>query len=363
MFCRFLIHGRILSASTEIGPCRRDHAAVPQERTAPQFIQRHYYNISLAEIQSHFHSFYGTFPTWAWAAVPLRPAPACGTLDPQERNPPTPIAPKGASFYARCPSLRRSGTSPYAKYFYQDMAPIPQDKLDIWHGPMADPALATPVEAAQRFPGRGQGGPGGGLYRGPQRHRLCGQQHLHARRDAGDVRLVVRLALRGPRPALSDLGPGTTTSRPGPSRPTMSSTPPCPGGKRPWGVTHDIMEDIGLGMERLLLQFCKPSDLGYDMSKVGTPSCAAMVCAVGREQLPRPHDPQGGPRRRGHLVQVPLLDGLRPGRGWGSWSSWCPTARQCPRWCRRALFGHCIKEFSNLAAILPSLYAEEKDRL
>ena len=25
---------------------------------------------------------------------------------------------------------------PYAKYFYQDLAPIPQEKLDIWHGPM-----------------------------------------------------------------------------------------------------------------------------------------------------------------------------------------------------------------------------------
>ncbi len=35
---------------------------------------------------------------------------------------------------------------PYAKYFYQDLAPIPQEKLDIWHGPMADPALATPVD-------------------------------------------------------------------------------------------------------------------------------------------------------------------------------------------------------------------------
>ena len=40
---------------------------------------------------------------------------------------------------------------PYAKYFYQDLAPIPQEKLDIWHGPMADPALATPVERRNDF--------------------------------------------------------------------------------------------------------------------------------------------------------------------------------------------------------------------
>lgn len=59
-----------------------------------------------------------------------------------------------------------------------------------------------------------------------------------------------------------------------------------PWAEKTWGVTHDIMEDIGLGMERLLLQFCKPADLGYDMSKIGTSACAAMVCAVGKSSSP-----------------------------------------------------------------------------
>lgn len=93
-----------------------------------------------------------------------------------------------------------------------------------------------------------------------------------------------------------------TTSRPGPSQADYVRDPAVPWAEKTWGVTHDIMEDIGLGMERLLLQFCKPSDLGYDMSKIGTSACAAMVCAVGKSSSPAPHDPQGGPRGGGRLV-------------------------------------------------------------
>lgn len=128
-----------------------------------------------------------------------------------------------------------------------------------------------------------------------------------------------------------------------------------PWAEKTWGVTHDIMEDIGLGMERLLLQFCKPSDLGYDMSKIGTSACAAMVCAVGKSSSPalmthKVVPAEGGVWFKSHFWMGYGLDGD------GSWSSWCPTATRCPR-CPPALFGHNIKEFSNLAAILPSLYA------
>ena len=38
-----------------------------------------------------------------------------------------------------------------------------------------------------------------------------------------------------------------------------------------------------------------------------------------------------------------------------------PDGASVPEAFPRALFGHCIKEFTNLAAILPKIYAEEKD--
>lgn len=250
---------------------------------------------------------------------------------------------------------------PYAKYFYQDMAPIPQDKLDIWHGPMADPALATPVERRSDFLDEGRvalevgftvapNGTGfvanstfmpgvtpemfdwwfGWHCVGPDlRYKIWDRDdHLQARAIQADYVLDPAVHWR----------------------------------EKTWGVTHDIMEDIGLGMERLLLQFCKPSDLGYDMSKVGTPSCAAMVCAVGRSSSPalmthKAVPAEGGIWFKSHFWMGYGLDEA------GQLVKLVPDGQAVPEMVPRALFGHCIKEFSNLAAILPSLYAEEKDRL
>lgn len=35
------------------------------------------------------------------------------------------------------PLTEEEKSLPYVKYFWQDLAPIPQEKLDIWRGPMA----------------------------------------------------------------------------------------------------------------------------------------------------------------------------------------------------------------------------------
>lgn len=91
---------------------------------------------------------------------------------------------------------------PYAKYFYQDLAPIPQEKLDIWHGPMADPALATPVERRNDFLEEGKVALEVGFTVAPNGTGFVANSTFMARRDAGDVPVVVRLALCGPRPAL-----------------------------------------------------------------------------------------------------------------------------------------------------------------
>ena len=250
---------------------------------------------------------------------------------------------------------------PYAKYFYQDLAPIPQEKLDIWHGPMADPALATPVERRNDFLEEGKVALKVGFTVAPNgtgfvanstfmpgvtpemflwwfawhcvgpdlRYKIWDRDdHLQARAIQADY---VR-------------------------------DPAVPWAETTWGVTHDIMEDIGLGMERLLLQFCKPSDLGYDMSKIGTPACAAMVCAVGKSSSPalmthKVVPAEGGVWFKSHVWMGYGLDGA------GQLVKLVPDGHAVPEMVPRALFGHNIKEFSNLAAILPSLYGEERDRL
>lgn len=50
--------------------------------------------------------------------------------------------------------------------------------------------------------------------------------------------------------------------------------------ERHWGSVHNIWEDIGTGRVDLLrIHFEKPSDLGYDESKVDTEFCNGLVCA------------------------------------------------------------------------------------
>lgn len=259
------------------------------------------------------------------------------------------------------PLTEEEKSLPYVKYFWQGLAPISQEKLDIWRGPMADPALATPVERRNEFLEEGKvalevgftvapNGTGFVANRtffpgvtpemfywwfgwhcvGPDlRYKLWDKEdHYQARAVEADYVRDTKV----------------------------------PWSEKTWGVTHDIIEDIGLGAERLLLGFCKPSDLGYDMSKVGTPACAAMVCAVGKSSSPalmthKVVEAEGGVWLKSHFW-------MGYGRNdAGELVKLVPDGQAVPEAAPRALFGHCIKEFSNLAAILPSLYAEERDHL
>ena len=56
--------------------------------------------------------------------------------------------------------------------------------------------------------------------------------------------------------------------------------------EKTWGTVHVVREDIGPGPDDLVLEFRYPHELGYDESKVGTPACAAMMCANGHGPVP-----------------------------------------------------------------------------
>ena len=248
---------------------------------------------------------------------------------------------------------------PYAKYYFRDMPPIPQEKLDIWHGPMADPALATHIERRNDFLDDGKVALEVGFTVAPN----------------GTGFVANSTFMPGVTPEMFDWWFGWHSVGPDlrykiwdrddhyyarAMDPDYVLDPNVPNSQKTWGVTHDISEDIGLGVDPLKLSFKKPSDLGYDMSKIGTPSCATMVCAVGVSGSPavmthkavaaeggiwfKSHFWMGyGQNERGELIKL------------------VPDGAAIPELVPRALFGHNIKEFGNLAAILPELYAEEKD--
>ena len=132
-----------------------------------------------------------------------------------------------------------------------------------------------------------------------------------------------------------------------------------------WDTTHFVIEDIGMGPGPLVLNFKYPGDLGFDTSKIGTKDCASIVCARGNGYGCPPFA----------LPDVVMCHVAReiPGglemrsRFWLGYT--CKDRKvfkSLPDWTRFPLFApmgllmHNIKEFTNLAALLPRIYAEEK---
>lgn len=136
--------------------------------------------------------------------------------------------------------------------------------------------------------------------------------------------------------------------------------------ERTWGVTHEVMEDVGAGMGRLLINFKSPSELGYAEEKVGTELCAAMMAANG-------NTPEGEPGPPLAAVMTHFVREIEGGielrsRFWMGWQiiggkpvKVIPEGMALPIQVPMGLFAHNLKEFTNLAAILPLVYAEEKD--
>lgn len=133
-----------------------------------------------------------------------------------------------------------------------------------------------------------------------------------------------------------------------------------------WDTTHFVIEDIGMGLAPLVLNFKYPGDLGFDTSRIGTKDCATIVCSRGNGYG---YPPFASPDVvMCHFVRE--IDGgieLRS-RFWLGYT--CQNGKiikSLPDWGRFPMMGpmglcmHNIKEFANLAALLPRVYAEEKD--
>lgn len=138
--------------------------------------------------------------------------------------------------------------------------------------------------------------------------------------------------------------------------------------ERHWGSTHYVWEDAGFGgIDLLEINFKRPADLGYDESMIDTPACNALVCAncvvYGNDKMPD--------------VPVVMTHFLRPVEGGSElrsrfWFGWqiinqepvkcIPDGVVIPSEGPISLLGHNVVEFTNLKALLPDIYPEEKDR-
>ena len=121
------------------------------------------------------------------------------------------------------------------------------------------------------------------------------------------------------------------------------------------------MEDVGPGPEFLKLCFKNPKDFGYDPSLIGTENCSSMVCAIGESSCAAAMTHKWHPYKDGVLFESRFWIGFR----WedGKIVKAPPEGVRIPDIMPKGLFAHNIKEFTNLAAILPKVYEEEKDVL
>ena len=137
--------------------------------------------------------------------------------------------------------------------------------------------------------------------------------------------------------------------------------------ERHWNSVHHIWEDIGLGsIDLLKLDFKRPCDMGYDESKMDTEACNALICANCRVlgSADRPDVPvvmthflrpvEGGSELRSHFWFGWQIENGEPVKR-------IPDGVEIPSLAPIALLKHNVIEFTNLAAILPAVYAEEKD--
>lgn len=134
------------------------------------------------------------------------------------------------------------------------------------------------------------------------------------------------------------------------------------------GRTHYVIENTGGGPEDIQISFLTPEELGFDMTKFKSPAVATVIGANGISQLR-----SGGPKAPAimtHFVrEIPGGVEFRS-RFWLGYHmvdkkpvKLVPEGVKIPIQVAMGLAFHNVCEYSNLAAILPSLYEEMEGKI
>lgn len=135
--------------------------------------------------------------------------------------------------------------------------------------------------------------------------------------------------------------------------------------ERTWGISRDVKADMGNGPEELVIEFKMPSEMGYDEDLIGTAACSTLMCA----NIHSPEAGKGMPMVM-TLVAREVEGGLEVrNRIWmGYQLLWGMPMKQIAKGDAveegrvKGLFLQNVKKYNRLAAILPSVYEEERDR-
>jgi len=127
--------------------------------------------------------------------------------------------------------------------------------------------------------------------------------------------------------------------------------------ERNWDTTDVVYEDIGTGPMLLDISFMSPESYGFDMDRFKEPSTLGAISAnLGISETKTPMVSFT------HFVRA-IEDGVEcRSRFWLGWQIKDKEPRvvenKIPLELVEGLVHHCPKEYANLAAILPSVYAE-----
>ena len=131
-----------------------------------------------------------------------------------------------------------------------------------------------------------------------------------------------------------------------------------PVNQKTWGVTHYILEDVGFGASLIELHFKRPSDFGFDEKIIGSEKCQSLVCGVGKGACAAAMCHKWYQHKKGVMFCSRFWIGYTEVDG--KIIKILPEGAKVPLEVVRGLYAHNIKEFTNLAAILSEVYAENK---
>jgi len=135
--------------------------------------------------------------------------------------------------------------------------------------------------------------------------------------------------------------------------------------------THVVTEDVGLGKEKIMIDFMHPVDFGFDGKKLN-PDENTIICARvgspdkgawGTEMCHFVRTTDKGVEMRSRFwigQKIYRMGGFAQGFINSILNSTFIKKKLIPKEVGRCMFHHCSQEYHNLTEILPKLYQEEK---
>lgn len=134
--------------------------------------------------------------------------------------------------------------------------------------------------------------------------------------------------------------------------------------------SHLVTEDVGIGKDKILIDFMSPANFGFDETRLD-PKIETIICARvgspergvwGTEMCHYVRVKETGVEMRsrfwiGH--EVKRMGGIAQGFLNSILNTGFVKRKLLPKELGRSMFHHCSQEYHNLADILPELYREE----